>query len=122
MADASSVDDVLTYTMRGSQTRLRARIREILGEAASPQITAQDLAAAVAIVDELLEIDPQDTRHLFWEEMKRIFFAMREVRPEDLDDPTLDEFMATMDQLSAVLYRIEKRRRERECQSATPTP
>jgi hypothetical protein len=36
----------------------------------------------------LLEIDPQDALHLFWEEMKRIFFAMREVKLEDLEEET----------------------------------
>jgi len=39
--------------------------------------------------DDYLEIDPQDARHLFWEEMKRIFFAMREVQLEDLDEETI---------------------------------
>jgi hypothetical protein len=68
----------------------------------------------VAHVDELLEIDPQDARHLFWEEMKRIFYAMREVQLEDLDEETMEEFMAAMDGVSKVLYRIEKRRKGRE--------
>lgn len=71
------------------------------------------MARVVAQVDELLEIDPQDTRHLFWEEMKRIFFAMRKIDPEDLDEGTMDEFMSAMDQLSNILYRIEKKRQKR---------
>jgi competence protein ComGF len=66
------------------------------------------------MTDEMLEIDAQDTRHMFWEEMKRIFFAIREVKPDDLDDETMDEFAIAIDQISSVLYRIEKRRRERE--------
>ena len=72
------------------------------------------MAEVVARVDELLEVDPSDTRHMFWEEMKRIFFVMRGVQPEDLDGETMDEFMSAMDQLSNVLYRIEKRRQKRE--------
>ena len=67
----------------------------------------------------MLEIDPQDTRHLFWEEMKRIFYAMREVDQEDLDDEIMGQFLATMDEVSNVLYRIEKRRRERQKQAKT---
>jgi hypothetical protein len=74
------------------------------------------MASAMAVADELLEVDPSDTRHLFWEEMKRIFFAMREVRPEDLDKETLEEFIAAMDQVSSVLLRIEKKRRCRDQQ------
>lgn len=72
------------------------------------------MASVVVHVDELLEIDPQDTRHLFWEEMKRIFYAMREVEQEDLDDEIMGQFFAAMDGLSNVLYRLEKRRRERQ--------
>ena len=100
--------------MLGSQTRLRARVKEILGENSSPEITSEGMAAAMAVADELLEIDPQDSRHLFWEEIKRIYFAMNEIRPNDLDAETMDEFASAMDHISSVLYRIEKRRRERE--------
>ncbi|MBA3765774.1 MAG: hypothetical protein H0W99_02065 [Acidobacteria bacterium] len=72
------------------------------------------MTQVVAHVDELLEIDPQDARHLFWEEMKRIFYAMREVQLEDLDEEMMNEFMAAMDGVSNVLYQIEKRRKGRE--------
>ena len=98
----------------GSQTRLRARVKELLGETQELDISSESMARVVAQVDELLEIDPHDTRHMFWEEMKRIFFAMREIQPEDLDDETMDEFMSAMDQLSNILYRIEKKRQKRE--------
>jgi hypothetical protein len=62
-------------------------------------------------------IDPQDPRHLFREEMKRTFYAMREVRPENLDGETLDEFMAAMDGVSNVLYRIERRCKSRDAKA-----
>lgn len=100
--------------VQGSQTRLRSRVKELLGETQEPEISSESMAQVVTQVDEMLEIDPHDTRHMFWEEMKRIFFAMREIRPEDLDDETMDEFMSAMDQLSNILYRIEKKRQKRE--------
>src|SRR5215210_6501080 len=100
--------------VQGSQTRLRARVKELLGETQEPEISSESMSRVVAQVDEMLEIDPHDTRHMFWEEMKRIFFAMREIQPEDLDDETMDEFMSAMDQLSNILYRIEKKRQKRE--------
>jgi hypothetical protein len=99
---------------QGSQTRLRHRIKEILGESAMQEVSSQNMATVIAQADELLEIDPQDSRHLFWEEMKRIFFAMREVRLEDLDAEMMEEFMTSIDHVSNVLFKIEKRRRERE--------
>jgi hypothetical protein len=48
--------------------------------------------------------------------MKRLFFAMREIEPLDLDEQILNDFMAAMDKVSNVLYRIELRRRKREQQ------
>lgn len=99
--------------VQGSQTRLRSRVKELLGELQEPEISSDSMARVVALVDELLEIDPHDTRHMFWEEMKRIFFAMREIEPEDLNEETMDEFMSAMDQLSNILYRIEKKRQKR---------
>jgi hypothetical protein len=99
--------------VQGSQTRLRARVKEILGETDAQAVSSENMTEVVAHVDELLEIDPQDARHLFWEEMKRIFFAMREVQLEDLDEETMEEFMRAMDGVSNVLYRIEKRRKGR---------
>jgi hypothetical protein len=67
----------------------------------------------VAKADELLEVDPGDMRHLFFEEMKRIFFAMREIEVEDLDEGVMEDFLQAIDQVSNVLYRIELRRRKR---------
>jgi hypothetical protein len=99
--------------VQGSQTRLRARVKEILGETDAQAVSSENMTQVVAHVDELLEIDPQDARHLFWEEMKRIFYALREVQLEDLDEQTMDEFMAAMDGVSNVLHRIEKRRQAR---------
>lgn len=107
--------------VQGSQNRLRARVKEILGENDTQAITSGNMASVVAQVDELLEIDPQDTRHLFWEEMKRIFYAMREVDQEDLDDEIMVQFLAAMDGVSNVLHRIEKRRRERQKQGKIST-
>jgi hypothetical protein len=87
-------------------------VKEILGDSDAQAVSSENMTRV-----ELLEIDPQDARHLFWEEMKKIFYAMREVRLEDLDEETMDEFMAAVDGVSNVLYRIEKRRKGREAKS-----
>ncbi len=100
--------------MQGSQSRLRMRVKELLGEAEAQAVSSQNLSQVLARVDELLEVDPSDARHLFWEEMKRLFFAMREIQPEDLDEEIMGDFLHAVDGVSNVLFRIEKRRRERE--------
>lgn len=98
---------------RGSQNTLRARVKEILGETA--RVSTAEMTQVVTKVDELLEIDPADQRHFFYEEMKRLFYAMREVEPEDIiDDELLERFMAASDELSNVLYAFQMKRRQRE--------
>ena len=62
----------------------------------------------------MLEIDPSDTRHLFWEEMKRLYFTMRDPEEEDLDDELMSDFLTAMDGVSNVLYWLERRRRKRQ--------
>ena len=98
--------------VQGSQTRLRERVKELLGESRQPEVS-EGMASVVVRVDELLEVDPSDARHMFWEEMKRLFFAMREIKPEDLNEETLADFLEAMDGVSKVLNRIEKRRNAR---------
>ena len=98
--------------VQGSQTRLRTRVRETLGETAEPDIPG-GLGSAVSIVDELLDVDPSDSRHMFWEKMKRLIFARREIAPEGLDDEIMEDFLKAMDEVSNVLQRIEKKRKER---------
>ena len=97
---------------RGSQNSLRARVKEILGEVVA--VSTEEMTNVVQKVDELLEIDPADKRHFFYEEMKRLFYAMREIRPEDIDDESLDQFMAAADQLSNAIYAIELKRRKQK--------
>jgi hypothetical protein len=102
--------------VQGSQTRLRARVKELLGETQEPEISSESMVGVVARVDELLEVDPSDARHMFWEEMKRLFYAMRAIEPEDLDEETMNDFLAAMDGVSNVIFRIERRRQERHKQ------
>jgi hypothetical protein len=99
--------------VQGSQTRLRTRVKELLGEADVTKVSSEGMAAIVAKADELLEVDPTDARHMFWEEMKRLFYAMKEMEPEDLDEETMNDFLAAMDSVSNVIFRIERRRQER---------
>ena len=113
-AQARRAELLLSHLLaRASQNTLRTRVREILGDT-RPADVSGGVAQAIQRVDELLEIDPSDTRHIFWEEMKRLLFALREIRPEDLDDQVLGDFTAAMDEVSGVLYKIERRRRKRE--------
>jgi len=91
---------------------MRARVRELLGEVV--EVSSETIMQAVQKADQLLEVDPADKRHLFYEEMRRLFYAMREIQPEDIDEQSLEEFMAAADQLSTTIYAIELKRQKRE--------
>jgi len=97
---------------RGSQTALREKIREALGELTL--VTGAKMAEAVERVDELLEVNPGDRRHLFYEQMKDFFFALRDIQPHEIDDPTLDLLTRRADELMEVVYAIQRVRKQRE--------
>jgi len=88
---------------------LRSRVRQLLGEVIEPTATETEVAAVMK-ADELLEVDPLDSTHLFYEELRRIGRALREIEPEQLTEEDLEALMPALDELSGVLYQIEQRR------------
>lgn len=97
---------------QGSGTLLRQRVKETLGELREPDPTETEVMA-VGKADELLEADPLDASHLFFEELRMISRALREIGPEEVTDEDLSEIMPAMDQITLTLQKIA-RRRERE--------
>ena len=55
---------------------------------------------------------------MFWEKMKRLFYAMKEIEPQDLDEEIMNDFLGTMDGVSNVLLRVEPRSQERRKHAA----
>jgi hypothetical protein len=99
---------------QGSGSGLRERVKEALGELSEPSSVETEMVA-VGKADELLEADPLDSNHLFFEELRRIGRALREIAPEDLTEDDMDAVMPVLDQLSTVLYQIgERKRRHRQ--------
>ncbi|MCI0666081.1 MAG: hypothetical protein L0220_33930 [Acidobacteria bacterium] len=90
-----------------SQNQLRVRVREMLGE--SGIVSGETLAVGIQKADSLLEVDPEDLRHLFFETMKELFFALREFNPEDLDETDIDEIMVPADLLAGAIHSIKQR-------------
>ena len=94
-------------------SRLRERVKETLGELREPD-PAETEAVAVGKADELLEADPLDSSHLFFEELRRIGRALREMRLEELMEEDVNELMPAVDQVSTALLQIERRRQKRQ--------
>lgn len=97
---------------QGSGTLLRRRVKEALGEMREPDPTETEVLA-VGKADELLEADPLDASHLFFEELRMISRGLREVGPEEVTDEDLAEIMPAVDQITLTLQKIA-RRKERE--------
>ena len=96
--------------MQGSQTQLRRRVAELVGD--ETIMTSENMAAAVSQVDDLLTVEEDDRRHLFYEQMKEFFYAMRDIRPEEIDDSTLEEILEASDQLMGVIHKIRLKRKQ----------
>jgi hypothetical protein len=100
---------------QGSGAGLRERVKDTLGELSEPS-TIETERVAVDKADELLESDPLDSTHLFFEELRRIGRALREIEPKDLTETDMDAIMPVLDELSAVLYQIEERKNRQKQQ------
>jgi hypothetical protein len=103
---------------QGSGTGLRARVKEVLGEAREPDPTETEVVA-VGKADGLLEADPLDASHLFFEELRMISRALREVGPEEVTDEDLSEIMPAVDQITLTLQKIARRKGREQARKLT---
>jgi hypothetical protein len=94
---------------QGSGTLLRARVKEVLGEMREPDPTETEVVA-VSKADELLEADPLDASRLFFEELRMISRALREIGPGEVTDEDLAEIMPAVDQITLTLQKIARRK------------
>lgn len=91
---------------RLSGERLRQRVTELL-RASSVE--------AEALMDNdldqnLEDFDPYDPTHLFWDQIKQLGFALRDIRREDVIDEEIDELLRASEPVLTILARIQKRK------------
>lgn len=100
--------DLLTahLHMKLSGERLRRRIAEILLPA--PTETAPEPETPPE--PDLEDFDPYDPTHLFWDQIKQLGFALREIKREDVDDEEVDELLRSVEPVLNVLAKIQRRR------------
>lgn len=91
---------------RLSGERLRQRVAEILrvssAEVGEPLENSSDL--------DLEDFDPYDPTHLFWDQIKQLGFALRDIRREDVLDEEIDELLQASEPVMTILARIQKRK------------
>lgn len=97
---------------RGSQNQLRERVKALLGENAV--VSTETLALGLLKSDALLEVKAEDIRHVFFETMKELFYAIRRFEPTDLNEEDIEEFMAAADILTNTIHTIEQRITQRK--------
>lgn len=103
---------------QGSGTLLRRRVKEVLGESREPDQTETEVMA-VGKADELLEADPLDASHLFFEELRMISRGLREIGPEEVLEEDLSEIMPALDQITLTLQKIARRRERAQTKKIT---
>ena len=94
---------------KASGSGLRQRVDELLrapvteaGEAAGSQSAPE--------LEDLEDFDPYDPTHLFWEQLKQLGFAFRDIRREDVADEEVEELLKASEPILTILNRIQRRR------------
>ncbi|MDT5063171.1 MAG: hypothetical protein QOH63_3630 [Acidobacteriota bacterium] len=89
-----------------SGPRLRQRVNEILYDSANQAQAAE----VVDLGQDLEDFDPYDPTHLFWDQIKQLGFALRGIRPEDVNDEEIDELLRVSEPVLTILARIQRRK------------
>jgi tRNA U55 pseudouridine synthase TruB len=96
---------------RASGSRLRQRVNELLRTSITETGKGSDEELAAELED-LEDFDPYDSTHLFWEQLKQLGFAFREIRREDVTDEEIEELLKTSEPILAILSRIQRRKEQ----------
>jgi hypothetical protein len=92
---------------RSSGERLRRRVNELLAPPNPQKATSATSGSAMEQYSELEDFDPYDSTHLFWEEIKQLGFAFREIQLEDLNDELVEELLKAAEPIWGVLRKIK---------------
>jgi len=95
---------------KASGTQLRRRVDELLKQ---PDAATQADVSQVEECEDLEDFDPYDPTHLFWEQIKQLGFAFREIRREDVLDEEIEELLKASEPIMSVLSRIQRRKVQR---------
>lgn len=104
---------------RASGSRLRQRVNELLRASAAETGEGSDGELATEFED-LEDFDPYDSTHLFWEQLKQLGFAFREIRREDVTDEEVEELLKASEPILAILSRIRRRKEQSKVVKVRP--
>ncbi|HEV7891997.1 MAG TPA: hypothetical protein VGP08_15235, partial [Pyrinomonadaceae bacterium] len=95
---------------KASGERLRQRVNELLRD--SPAESGETGDESDTEPEDLEDFDPYDSTHLFWEQLKQLGFAFREIRREDVTDEEIEELLKASEPILAILSRIQRRKEQ----------
>lgn len=90
---------------RLSGERLRQRVAELVH---ASSVEAGDVEKGTDL--DLEDFDPYDPTHLFWDQIKQLGFALRDIRREDVIDEEIDELLKASEPVLTILTRIQRRK------------
>lgn len=89
-----------------SGPQLRRRVNEILRASSNEAGAAED----PDLGQDLEDFDPYDPTHLFWDQIKQLGFALRDIRRENVTDEEVDELLKASEPVLTILARIQRRK------------
>lgn len=92
-----------------SGERLRQRVAEMLRASSAEEAGAQEKAQELDLED----FDPYDPTHLFWDQIKQLGFALRDIRREDVMEEEVDELLRASEPVLTILARIQRRKEKK---------
>jgi hypothetical protein len=91
---------------RLSGERLRQRVAQLFNTAPAEAVDSAENSAEIDLED----FDPYDPTHLFWDQIRQLGFALRDIRREDVTNEEIDELLKASEPVLNVLARIQRRK------------
>ena len=92
-----------------SGPRLRQRVNELLRTSSAEA----GVPVNADIKLDLEDFDPYDPTHLFWDQLKQLGFALRDIRREDVLDEEIDELLKACEPILNILAKIQRRKEKK---------
>ena len=89
-----------------SGPRLRERVNELLRASSNEAGAAERFDSR----QDLEDFDPYDPTHLFWDQIKQLGFALRDIRREDVIEEEIDELLKASEPVLTIIARIQRRK------------
>jgi hypothetical protein len=89
-----------------SGPRLRQRVNELLRASTNEEGVPENAGLELDLED----FDPYDPTHLFWDQIKQLGFALREISQNDVTEEEIDELLKASEPILTILARIQRRK------------